>query len=153
MSVSQSAPLGEASALFPGRLFHIGVIVEDLQAGMASWTALLGAKWRQQFCGVSTVHLSGFAADVPFAAVYSEDGPVHIELIPVQHGTVWSQLGLHHLGFFSDDIEADCAALTARGAQAEATMTLGSTTLATYLRFGAVRVELIDSASRERLIG
>jgi Glyoxalase/Bleomycin resistance protein/Dioxygenase superfamily len=143
----------EAESLFPGRMFHIGVIVEDLECGMAEWSEVLGVRWRPLFSGVSEIHRGGAMTTMPIPAVYSEDGPVHLELIPLTRGTVWDVLGLHHVGFWSDDVAADIDRLVARGASVEAQMKRDGEILAAYLTLAMSRIEIIASTSRERLIG
>lgn len=143
----------EAESLFPGRMFHIGVIVEDLACGMAEWSEVLGVRWRPLFSGVSAIHRGGTVTMMTIPAVYSEDGPVHLELIPLTRGTVWDVLGLHHVGFWSDDVETDIGRLVARGASVEAQMKRDGEVLAAYLVLAMSRIEIIASTSRERLIG
>jgi hypothetical protein len=152
MNPAMSLPI-ESPALFPERLFHVGVIVDDLTDGMAQWAALLGVCWRQPFAGVSEVHVGDTFSEEPFAAVYSVDGPLHVELIPARPDTIWGERGLHHLGYWSSDIATDCARLVDGGAEVEAVMKRDGTVLAAYLRIGTSRIELNDSGARDRLIG
>lgn len=49
------------------------------------------------------------------AFVISLDGPPHIELLSRVEGSMWDQLGLHHLGMWSDDVPVDSATLESRG--------------------------------------
>jgi hypothetical protein len=143
----------ETESLFPGRLFHIGVIVEDLERGMAEWNNVLGVRWRPLFSGVSEIYRGGAVTRMSVPAVYSIDGPVHLELIPLVPGTVWDVLGLHHVGYWSDDVAADIDRLVARGASVEAHMKRNGEILAAYLTLSGSRIEIIASASRERLVG
>jgi hypothetical protein len=143
----------EAESLFPGRMFHIGVIVEDLERGMAEWSDMLGLRWRSLVSGVSEIHRGGVVTAMPILAVYSVDGPVHLELIALARGTVWDVLGLHHVGYWSDDVAADIDRLVAGGASVEAQMQRDGKVLAAYLTLSMSRIELIASASRERLVG
>jgi hypothetical protein len=56
----------------------------------------------------------GFS-DVELAISYTMAGPLHLEIIQAVPGTLWERLGIHHYGWFSDDLIADSAALTGRG--------------------------------------
>jgi Glyoxalase/Bleomycin resistance protein/Dioxygenase superfamily len=144
---------GAAAALFPGRMFHVGVIVQDLERGMAEWGDSLGVRWREPFSRVAQVHRGGTVADVPVSAVYSVEGPVHIELIPIAPGTVWDVLGVHHVGYWSDDLEVDIQRQVAKGASVEAVFRRGQSTLGAYLGLGSARIELLPVASRPRIVG
>jgi hypothetical protein len=147
------ADRGETESLFPGRLFHLGVVVADLERGMEEWTGALGVSWRTLFSGEADIDRGGTVTTMAVPAVYSADGPVHLELITVVPGTVWDVPGLHHAGFWSDDIPADRDRLVARGASVEAQIRRDGHLLAVYLMLSGSRVELIASASRERLTG
>jgi hypothetical protein len=148
--LSESAPAGASLA---GRMFHVGVIVEDLERGMAEWGDALGVRWRTPFSAVAQVHRAGTVADVQVAAVYSVAGPVHIELIPLSPGTVWDVLGVHHIGYWSDDLDGDIERQVATGTSVEALMRRDGRTLAAYLHLGSARVELLPTTSRQRLVG
>jgi hypothetical protein len=142
-----------AESLFPGRMFHIGVIVADLERGMTEWAEALGVGWRSPFSGVSEIHRDGAVTLMPISAVYSVAGPVHVELIPLASGTLWDVLGFHHVGYWSDDVAVDIERLVAKGAALEAQMRREGEILAAYLTLSRSRLELVASASRERLVG
>lgn len=142
-----------ADAMPPGRLFHVGVVVGDLERAMSEWADALGVRWRTSFAGVTEVHQGGTVTEVPFSAVYSVAGPVHIELIPLAPGTVWNVLGVHHIGYWSDDLNGDIERHVTKGASVEALMRRDGKLLAAYLDFGSSRVELVPTTSRERLVG
>jgi len=68
------------------------------------------------------VHVSTGEITVRFRFRYSRSTP-HLEVIQAQPGTLWTRVarsGLHHLGYWSDDLAADGAALERSGYTFEA---------------------------------
>ncbi len=105
------------------KLFHTGIIVDDLDKAMASWGEALGLSWAPPL--TSTVPMRGpegvAGREVRFT--YSLQGPHHIELLEQIDATPY--LGLtggrrvHHLGYFTDDLRAAAADLEERGFRME----------------------------------
>jgi hypothetical protein len=90
-------------------LFHVGIVVPDIEAARAHLTALLGIRWGPvietdnpfRWADGTDVTVAGFQL------CYSLDGP-HLELITEQPGTPWvcnEHSNLHHIGFFADSVE------------------------------------------------
>lgn len=77
---------------------------------------------------------------------------------PARPGTLWEPTpgsGIHHLGYWSDDVAADTAELERHGYEVEATRRgLDGAPFFAFLRGGEVtgfRVELVSSAARPAL--
>jgi hypothetical protein len=97
-------------------LFHVGIVVPDLDAGCARFTELLGIEWGPVMQNDIEVR-DGEGNDrvVPNLICYSTAAP-HIELIQEVLGTPWvcnEHSNIHHVGFFSDVLVADSGHLRA----------------------------------------
>ena len=130
--------------------FHVGVVVADLDAERERLTGLFGYEWGDEVDVAVMVRTAAGEREVPFRFCYSRDEP-RLELIQQQPGTLWMPVepsGLHHLGFWSDDLVADGTALVAAGfeQEAEGFDDSGRTQWAYYGRRAGPRVELIDRA-------
>lgn len=107
-----------ASALPIGETFHVGIRVPDIQAAMADLGRGHGVTWcelqhrQQQIWSPSTGLIT---TELWFT--YSKEGPVHLELLQGQPGTVWdtSVPGLHHTGVWVDDVAATTQRLVDEG--------------------------------------
>jgi hypothetical protein len=85
---------------------HVGIVVEDLDAAIAELRSLAGLR----FVEPQVVPVGPWRLRVAFA----RSGPPYLELIEAQAGTPWeTSAALDHLAWFSDDLEADMAALAA----------------------------------------
>jgi Glyoxalase/Bleomycin resistance protein/Dioxygenase superfamily len=141
-------------ALSQERLFHVGIVVPDLDLAMTEFGAALGLGWRNRITGVTRMWTPAGERDIPVDAVYSIEGGPHVELIKAIPGTAWEQTGVHHLGYWSADVVADLERLEADGMSRVAIFTSDETTLAAYARgrSGGL-IELINSASKDRILG
>jgi hypothetical protein len=126
--------------------FHAGVVVDNLEAAMTDLTAVFGYEW----CPVLTVPLPvRFPAEertVELSFTYSTTTP-RLELVATVPGTLWSPVaGVHHLGYWSDDLAGDGATLEDRGYRMEAVGLAGNgMPLWSYHRkANGFRVELVD---------
>jgi hypothetical protein len=105
-------------------LYHTGVVVTDLVGSMAEYERTLGVTWGFGSHRVPAGTLEQplltrqGARTVRFQFVYSNEGPHRLELVQAIPETVWAvpSPGAHHLGYWSDDIVADSAHLSAAGA-------------------------------------
>jgi hypothetical protein len=107
----------------PADQFHVGIVVDDLDAALADLSALLGHEWCPKLSVSTPVVLPDGEATLDLVFAYSKTEP-RVEVIQGLPGTLWvpsAGSGIHHLGFWSDNVAADAAALTARGYVAEAT--------------------------------
>lgn len=102
--------------------YHVGLVVEELEAGMVHVGALLNMRWAAPFRANLRVRLGdGDLRVLEFAAVYSRGGPFQLELCQAIPGTLWAAGdGWHHVGFWSEDLARDSSELAAVGYPAEA---------------------------------
>jgi hypothetical protein len=103
--------------------FHVGIVVNDLDAALADFAALFGHEWCPKLSVSTPVVLPDGEATLDLVFTYSRTEP-RVEVIQSMPGTLWMPSegsGIHHLGYWSDDVAADAALLTARGYAAEAT--------------------------------
>lgn len=136
-------------------LFHIGIVTDDLDATRAGLTGLLGYEWGPQIGGPVTVTLpGGVVVDVEMACAYSITTP-RLEIVRSIPGTFWEPVagaGVHHLGYWSDDVAADAAELVAAGYETEATRGGPDGPSFAFLRSDTgYRVELVSRASQSGL--
>jgi len=98
---------------------QIGYVVRDIDKTIDTWTKLFGmGPWRHSESG--GLDAKGRPWKVKLAIAYL--GPVQIELIQCAEGRVfqsryldkWGE-GVHHLGFYVDDVDAEAANLKAQG--------------------------------------
>jgi hypothetical protein len=102
--------------------FHTGIVVVDLEAALAELTALFGYGWCDEVRVDQPVRLPSGETTARFRFRYSRSTP-RLEVIAQQPGTLWMPpegSGIHHLGYWSDDVAADSAALAAAGYAFEA---------------------------------
>jgi hypothetical protein len=101
-------------------LYHTGIVVDDLEATMDWFTKTAGYTWTD----VVTVDQQGVTPageiTIPMKMVYSGCEP-RLELLQTVAGTVWmpADSGVHHIGYWSDDVESDLAALESGGMTCE----------------------------------
>ena len=99
-----------------GQLYHVGIVVPDVEAAQAHLTDLLGLTWGPV---LETEALDVRAFDdgggegrdlvVPNKLSYSTEPP-YIELVQEIPGTVWEcneHSNLHHVGVWTDSLPAD----------------------------------------------
>jgi hypothetical protein len=106
-------------------LFHTGIVVDDLDAALRDLTELLGYEWCDQIAVPTPVTLPTEDVVIELRFAYSRTVP-RLELIQSVPGSLWvpaAGSGIHHLGYWSDDVAADSAALARRGFATEATGT------------------------------
>jgi len=101
-------------------LYHTGVVVDDLEKTM-NWLAdVAGYTWTE----VVSVDQDAVTPDgevtIPMKMAYSRADP-RLELLQTVPGTVWTPAdsGVHHIGYWSDDVESDLATLESAGMTVE----------------------------------
>ncbi|MGH3370520.1 MAG: VOC family protein [Nocardioidaceae bacterium] len=102
--------------------YHVGIVVEDLDAGLAELTELFGYDWCDEVDVEQPVQIATGLTTVRFRFRYSRSTP-RLEVIQAQPGTLWTRVpgsGLHHVGYWSDDVGADGADLERGGYEREA---------------------------------
>jgi catechol 2,3-dioxygenase-like lactoylglutathione lyase family enzyme len=93
-------------------IFHIGMLVPDIDRAMAEVGDPIGLQWaRVQHAPKRTVWTPARGAEeVALTFVYTRQGPQHIELLCGDPGSIWDPAtcaGTHHVGVWSDDVTAD----------------------------------------------
>jgi hypothetical protein len=123
--------------------FQVGFVVPDLEAAMEELGAALGV----EMIGPQERDLGkGLVLRIAFARTPAP----YLELIEGPPGSIWDSTGgarIHHLGYWSEDMDADSARLEAAGMARE--IDLG---FARYHGPGSAtgaRVELISTEHRE----
>jgi Glyoxalase/Bleomycin resistance protein/Dioxygenase superfamily len=107
----------DASPIRSADLFHTGIVVDDLASAQEEFGHLLGLTWLTGG-GEVPMLLEDGPRTVTMAYAYSAEGPHHLELLQSVPGTVWtvSRGGqAHHVGYWSDDVEAATAYLSSCG--------------------------------------
>ena len=129
-------------------LFHIGIVVDDLDAALVEIGYLFGYEWCPVFAIETPVVLpeGEIMADLRF--VYSRTEP-RVELIRAMPGTPWvpaKDSGIHHAGYWSDDMTRDGRRLNASGYAEEAMGVLpdGTAIWAYYRSPRGLRIELVS---------
>jgi hypothetical protein len=131
-------------------VFHIGRVVEDLDAAMDTIGANLAIGWAPvQVRTIAVLTAAGEARDEPLRFTYSTDGPPHIELIESAPGSLWQPTpdgGLHHIGLFAEQVAvAPGPGMELEFGGREERQVAG---FAYYSSPGGIRVELVDARRR-----
>jgi hypothetical protein len=97
-----------------GRLYHVGIVVPDIEVAKAHLGELLGITWGPvlHMDGIDVRDADGNDLFVPNTLCYSTEAP-HVELVQEVPGTVWEcneHSNLHHIGVWTDALPADSAA-------------------------------------------
>lgn len=130
--------------------FHTGIVVDDLDGALAALTSVFGYEWGDEIRADQPVQLADGTTTVEFRFRYSCDVP-RLEVIEARPGTLWMPVrgsGIHHLGYWSDDVAADARALTAAGYEFEAAGDGpdGNRMWSYHLPTAGPRIELVDRA-------
>jgi hypothetical protein len=130
-------------------LYHAGIVVDDFDATLALLAETAGYRWCEEYRGDQLVQTPSGEVTVAMRFTYSMDEP-RLEILQAVPGTVWtpSDSGVHHLGYWSDDVSADAALLAARGMAIEVTAPApdGSTLWAYCKGPAGPRIELVSRA-------
>ena len=99
-----------------GQLYHVGIVVPDVEVAMAHFTDLLGITWGPVVETEAFPVREGDGTDriVPNTLCYSTEPP-YLELVQEVPGTVWEcneHSNLHHIGVWVDALPADSATYT-----------------------------------------
>ena len=140
----------------PADLYHAGIIVEDFDATLAWYTKHLGYRWCEPVNRETTIITAAGEQVIPMHMTYSMDEP-RLEIIEAVPGTLWmpADSGIHHLGFWSDDVDGDVAGLVAGGMTLDVTGLFpdGSTMWAYCSAPGRTRTELVSRAMQASMNG
>jgi hypothetical protein len=102
--------------------FHIGIVVDELDAALEELGGLFDYAWCPVLAIETPVVLPDREIMLGLRFAYSRTEP-RVELISSVPGTPWVPAegsGIHHAGYWSDDVVADGRALVARGYAEEA---------------------------------
>jgi hypothetical protein len=135
-------------------MFHVGIVMPDLDLGRARFMELLGLQWGPIIeHDIEIRDGDGNDLVVPNRICYSTEAP-YLELIQEVPGTPWvcnEHSNLHHIGFFSDALAADSRELSAAACPLELLDGHGNATPSAFTyhrdRLG-VRVELVNADLR-----
>jgi Glyoxalase/Bleomycin resistance protein/Dioxygenase superfamily len=103
--------------------FHVGIVVDDIDSALETLADRFGYEWCEEMGGPTPVTLPSGDAVVDLRFVYSMTVP-RLEIIRTVPGSLWEPVagsGIHHLGYWSDDVPADSAELARHGYATEAT--------------------------------
>jgi hypothetical protein len=82
-------------------------------------TDVAGDRWCDKFVGEQVVEMFDGVRTIALEFAYSMSEP-RIEIVAARSGTLWEATGVHHLGYWSDDVDHDVALLAAAGMAVEA---------------------------------
>lgn len=134
--------------------FHIGIVAADFEATVATLSSVFGHGWGPEVGASTLVALPTGAADLDLRCVYSTTEP-RLEVVRAIPDTLWQPAadgGIHHVGFWSDDVAADSAELERNGYVVEATRSVSGTPFFAFLTAATgFRIELVTRAAHEGL--
>ncbi|MFI6361254.1 VOC family protein [Nocardia sp. NPDC050630] len=135
--------------------FHVGIVAVDFEATLATLSAVLGSEWGPEVGGPVAVRLPGREAVLELKCRYSTTVP-RLEVVRSVAGTLWEPVrdaGIHHIGYWSDDVVADVVELESHGYLIEATRAADAGRLFfAFLRAAnGFRVELVDRSAESGL--
>lgn len=128
--------------------FHVGIVVDDFEATLAHLSELFGYLWCDEMALPTPVTLPTGDAVLDLRFTYSRNAP-RLEIVQSIAGTLWVPAvgsGIHHVGFWSDDVARDSADLEQRGVVREAAGTRpdGTPFWAYHRSASGPRIELVS---------
>ncbi len=128
--------------------FHVGIVVDDFAAALDDLSDLFGHDWCPTISVSTPVVLPEGETTLDLVFTYSMTTP-RVEVIQSIPGSLWTPApgsGIHHLGYWSDDVAADAVRLTSRGYAAEATGVRpdGTAVWAYHRSASGPRIELVS---------
>jgi catechol 2,3-dioxygenase-like lactoylglutathione lyase family enzyme len=131
-----------------GAPYHIGLAVPDLTEARRVLGAATGATWTdEQFVRFP---------DFEFRYVFSVTGPPYLELCEGGPGSPWycpgEGISLHHLGYWTEDFEADSERMIQAGLAREWDARSGGRKAAYFRAENGSLLELVDVSRRPPLI-
>jgi hypothetical protein len=135
----------------PEDLYHVGIVVDDLDAALQRFTDSAGYEWCDEYAGDQVVETPSGEQTIPMRFAYSMSEP-RLEVLQSVPGTLWtpSDSGIHHLGYWSDDVAGELDRLVAAGHEMEVKVPLpDGSALWAYCRAGdGPRIELVSTVIR-----
>jgi catechol 2,3-dioxygenase-like lactoylglutathione lyase family enzyme len=140
-------------------LYHVGIVVTDIEAASAKLSSLLGITWGPIMSLNAVEYRDGAGHDIvlPTTMRYSTGTPC-LELILEVPGSVWvrnESSNLHHIGFWTDSMPEQSDALSAAGCPLQLCGRAGTDapTSFAYHRDNdlGIRMELVDGSMRDAM--
>ncbi|MBW0017823.1 MAG: VOC family protein [Mycobacterium sp.] len=140
--------------LRPEDLYHVGIVVPDLDAAKARLTALAGYRWIKPLSYALPFRTAAWTRELTSTIVYSVQSP-HIELVQEVPGTPWTAApgnAVHHVGYFTDNLADSAKELESNGFTFEMTAAVAETAdsglalFAYYVDAFGTRIEIVDRA-------
>jgi hypothetical protein len=135
-------------------LFHVGIVVPEIEVARERLSSLLGVEWGPIVESDTEIRTaSGSDEIVSLRLCYSTTAP-HLELVEERAGTPWvcnAFSNLHHIGFFSDALPGDAGQLEGAACPLEICGRAGQDAprMFSYHRDPlGVRIEYVDAAGR-----
>jgi hypothetical protein len=145
--------------VFATNVFHLGILVKDMDAGVERFGALLGIRFRPPAIAHVDAYVEGSRSSVlDLKVTYSMEGPPYVELLEAQGDGLYGAHhgeGFHHIGVWEPDCEARKAEWERKGLESEGVQyTPEGRIIVAYFRpegsHGA-RLELVDEARRRQM--
>ena len=136
-------------------IHHIAFVTADLQRGMEEVGEVYGVEWTTPRHLELPVRDSRGDRTLNLSVVYSQQGPLFLEVLQAVPDSVWALTPgshLHHIGVHVDDVEAEIERLEGLGQAIEAAGIGPGGRLNgwAYLQSEqALRVEIMDISGRE----
>lgn len=137
--------------------FHVGIVVDDLDAAMAHFSSVLGITFNEP----RTVFFNRLEDPDPREAelrvVFSKEGPPHYELMQGGPGSIYAGFGegLHHVGVWQPDAQGRMEQMKAKGMRIETRVVMPDGRALTWFndptQVHGVRFEFVDDADRPTL--
>jgi hypothetical protein len=130
--------------------YHFGLVVEDLDAARQQIGQVLGVHWAKTQRRLLRQESAAGPVTNEICFTYTLEGPPYLELIEQRPGTVYAELGLHHIAVWSDDPVAESQRLEAHGWPRETVVLADDGTWAGGLYHqgtGSLRIEVVNIGS------
>jgi hypothetical protein len=134
-------------------LYHTGLVFDEIEPVMEWFSKTGGYKWCEIATSTHEVETPAGKKTVNMKVAYSMSVP-RIEMIQTVPGTLWvpTGAGVHHLGYWSDDIEAEMDKLQKSGLELEMKNGKGMTVSCYFSKKpNGPRIELVNTAIRPYL--
>jgi catechol 2,3-dioxygenase-like lactoylglutathione lyase family enzyme len=140
-------------------LYHVGIVVDDIEAARIRLRDLLGITWGPLMHLDAVEYRDGDGRDLvlPTTMCYSTGHPC-LELIQEVPGSAWvrnEHSNLHHIGFWRDGLGAESHSLSEAGCPLQLCGRSGDVVPVSFAYHRenqlGVRVELVDARMREAM--
>lgn len=130
----------------PADLYHLGIVVDDLDATLDELSRTLGYRWGIVVEADSPIRVGGEQQTLHSRFAYSKDEP-RLEIIQALPGSaIWTAgAAVHHMGYWTDDVATEVARLAGAGCTEEVTgLGPDGSPMWAYVRGPVGRIELVD---------